>query len=710
MKNLLQLLVLTLALFIGIDNLKAIPNLQDPLIDQIFPAVFTQGDTANVTIIAHNTHFKQGMTQVKIYCPTCLSYRFPLSVSVINDTTLIAKFCLYYAWEADVYNMGVETVGEGVLWKNASFTILAGPYPPSFSITPNTGTQGQIVNIAVKGTNTHFLQGKVGKNGFALYSIAPGSKSINCSDVDYINDTMLDVTFNFDYKCQPGIYDFGISGFDGAPPLILSQCFTITTGPLVPKLNPLPVTSAPQGSELTLHISGMNTHFLSGLYKLSIGDYQPYTMNVINDSTVDVIFKFTYDMNPGVYPFTISNPIDGPLTLANAFTILKGGNQPVISNISPLLATQGQIIMLNITGKNTHFNSLSTRVLLQQNVKQLLPDTTVIVNDTLMKAQFTFSKSEFLGYYDVIVPASVSVSEPEMRLSKAFKLYPLGANIVFISPSSSVKGDTLQITVKAINTHFLSGTNVMQLKSIYGGIPVEGYNITALSDSSLTGTFNFTDMNFNGKYTMTISNVMDGTIKMDSAFMLHPQPGEPDIEGINPRSAIYGMQLTLTIHGKNTHFESDLDSIKFHNWFQNIYPLSLNIHNDTTITAIFKMPSYSSSGASGSSFFDLAIFSNQPIALLNAFELTVPVGISKIDKQIQILIYPNPSSGIFNMIMPDELKINQLEVSNLIGEILYRQSYVNDFFKLDISDFAPGIYNLKLISSDVMRNIKLIKE
>jgi uncharacterized repeat protein (TIGR01451 family) len=75
---------------------------------------------------------------------------------------------------------------------------------------------------------------------------------------------------------------------------------------------------------------------------------------------------------------------------------------------------------------------------------------------------------------------------------------------------------------------------------------------------------------------------------------------------------------------------------------------------------------------------------------------------SKSNNQIDFLLYPNPSNGIFNF--KDTKNIKQVEVYNLLGEQILAQGNQK---QINLSGFAKGIYYAR-INGDVV--VKLVKE
>lgn len=72
-----------------------------------------------------------------------------------------------------------------------------------------------------------------------------------------------------------------------------------------------------------------------------------------------------------------------------------------------------------------------------------------------------------------------------------------------------------------------------------------------------------------------------------------------------------------------------------------------------------------------------------------------------------ISVYPNPSNGIFYLKMPAP---SQILITNTIGQELLRQKFGLGLHKIDLSNFANGVYFIKAIFDDNMQSLKIIKE
>ena len=77
---------------------------------------------------------------------------------------------------------------------------------------------------------------------------------------------------------------------------------------------------------------------------------------------------------------------------------------------------------------------------------------------------------------------------------------------------------------------------------------------------------------------------------------------------------------------------------------------------------------------------------------------------------IDVNIYPNPSSNIFNLEFNSDFE-TEILVTNVLGEQVYFESIksIGEFnTQIDLSNYSKGIYNLTIKTSDGISNHKLI--
>jgi len=81
----------------------------------------------------------------------------------------------------------------------------------------------------------------------------------------------------------------------------------------------------------------------------------------------------------------------------------------------------------------------------------------------------------------------------------------------------------------------------------------------------------------------------------------------------------------------------------------------------------------------------------------------------------QILLYPNPNTGLFTLeLVLNEVKEIYIKITNILGQAIYTQKLNgikgNYQTKIDISSYAKGMYTLKIISNEGVINKKIIIE
>ncbi|MBL7912359.1 MAG: T9SS type A sorting domain-containing protein [Bacteroidia bacterium] len=85
----------------------------------------------------------------------------------------------------------------------------------------------------------------------------------------------------------------------------------------------------------------------------------------------------------------------------------------------------------------------------------------------------------------------------------------------------------------------------------------------------------------------------------------------------------------------------------------------------------------------------------------------VNVGINERTRDIDFGLFPNPSNGIFNLILPNPSRIILI---NMLGQQIQNQMYGEGLHQFDLLNQASGVYFIKVISENKQQSIKLIKE
>jgi len=86
---------------------------------------------------------------------------------------------------------------------------------------------------------------------------------------------------------------------------------------------------------------------------------------------------------------------------------------------------------------------------------------------------------------------------------------------------------------------------------------------------------------------------------------------------------------------------------------------------------------------------------------------TVVLGTEDLTMNQQLVLYPNPASGIIHFQKPANLDINQISVYNTLGQLLYSEKYSET---VNISKFSNGILIFQIETSEGVINKRVVKK
>ena len=79
---------------------------------------------------------------------------------------------------------------------------------------------------------------------------------------------------------------------------------------------------------------------------------------------------------------------------------------------------------------------------------------------------------------------------------------------------------------------------------------------------------------------------------------------------------------------------------------------------------------------------------------------------SSIEMEYEIEIFPNPTSGLVTINIPQE---STLKIFNVIGDLIDQINLKNDINNVDISEFSDGIYYFEIYKDKLIFTKKIIK-
>ncbi|MCP4439347.1 MAG: S8 family serine peptidase [Aureispira sp.] len=76
-----------------------------------------------------------------------------------------------------------------------------------------------------------------------------------------------------------------------------------------------------------------------------------------------------------------------------------------------------------------------------------------------------------------------------------------------------------------------------------------------------------------------------------------------------------------------------------------------------------------------------------------------------------IKVYPNPTTGLFTIELPQNIEKSTVRIFNTAGQIVYNQQNVKDqLIDVDLKQFVGGVYFVQIQTKDQLQTVKLIKE
>lgn len=90
-----------------------------------------------------------------------------------------------------------------------------------------------------------------------------------------------------------------------------------------------------------------------------------------------------------------------------------------------------------------------------------------------------------------------------------------------------------------------------------------------------------------------------------------------------------------------------------------------------------------------------------------SFAVDACTGLNKISKTDGVKIYPNPATGIFTIESGSDIQV--IEITDLSGRIITARAGTSEKMNVNISEFANGIYYVKVTTANSQQVIKVIK-
>lgn len=253
---------------------------------------------------------------------------------------------------------------------------------------------------------------------------------------------------------------------------------------------------------------------------------------------------------------------------------------PAVGIVSPGSGPQGATMGITITGSNTNFQGSSV---VSVSGGGITVGSTSVASPTSMTANLSIASGATTGFDDVIVTTNLGGGTTEVATGVgAFQITtpPATPTVIGTVPAQGGQGQTLNVTISAMLTHFVAGTSTV---SFGAGVTVNSLTVSsptsAVANVTISGTASV------GFHNVTVTTGAEVATQPGSGPFLVATlaPIIPIISTIAPNSGNPGQTLTVTITGLNTNFVNGVSVVSFSDI--GITVNSVNVTSLTSLTA-----------------------------------------------------------------------------------------------------------------------------
>ena len=143
-----------------------------------------------------------------------------------------------------------------------------------------------------------------------------------------------------------------------------------------------------------------------------------------------------------------------------------------------------------------------------------------------------------------------------------FTLLTIGsfAQTISINPSNGNRGQKLPVTITGTGTNFARGSNTVTFIKQGSATSVLSFsNLAVINNNIMGGFINIAANAPMGSYSVRVSNSQNTTINLVNGFTVNGTT--PSLVSINPNNASQGQNLSVSITGINTNFNSASNTV-----------------------------------------------------------------------------------------------------------------------------------------------------
>jgi hypothetical protein len=320
--------------------------------------------------------------------------------------------------------------------------------PTVIGVQPVDGYQGATMDVMVIGGNTNF-------NSTSTVSFGSG---IVVNHVDAISPTGLKANITVGPSAPLGFRDITVLTSLGATTTESTAGkgqFRINSAGVTPRITSVSPSTVGQNSDVTLLISGLNTHFNSAT-TVTVSGVITKRIVTRGPTSLEVDLSVPNNATLGFHLITATTGSE-TVVLDNTLTLVSSlgpdSTVPVISSVTPAGAAQGASnFNVEVIGTNTHFvNGVSV---VSFSGTGVTVNNTTVTSPTVARANISIAPNAPLGFRDVVVTTGGEVAAALGAFSVSFTPIPsLSINDVSVNEGQiGTTNAVFTVTISAAST------------------------------------------------------------------------------------------------------------------------------------------------------------------------------------------------------------------------------------------------------------------
>ena len=394
------------------------------------------------------------------------------------------------------------------------------------------------------------------------------------------------------------------------------------------------------------------------------------------------------------------------LFLFIAFNFLATAQQ--INYASPSTSFRGQTMDITVIGTRTQFTKVNKYLIYFQSYNStgsysdIIVNSVMAINNLRLVINITIDQKASTGFYRLCIDDSSWVF-PYLIKDSAFQVNI--PSLTTVSPSNGMRGETLDINITGLNTHFKFGSN-LSVSFLQGNIPLLVNSVIATSNTSLIANITINSIKNLGFYRVTVFDPMSGSINIDSAFQVKPSAF---LLSAKPNRISEAQTTNIKITGTKTNFTLGLNSVTFFYHDSATSAIQVNSYNAANDSTINCNITFKSSVINGNYDIHISDYIDGNLILHNALALAIATGIDQVQKNnASVSMYPNPANEVINIsFAPQPVEVT-IAVYEMTGRLLKSVTTNKNSTSLDVSDLKNGIYFVTLSGKELNTSRKII--